>query len=847
MFATALTVYTFGLGLVPPTLTTAREVRALPAGAVRFVKLNGVVTFSPPSHDYFYLQDPSGGVRVEWAGGGRPPKPGDRAEVLGVAGPGAHLSKVQAVRARVTPGDRKSLPPPERFNLTTDEAHYLDGQWVAAEAVLQSASVPDQTWLKIDLGRGRGTVTAYLPLPAEGAKATARRGAVVRVRGVWQVGPRGAAPPHLLVTDWDEVEVVRPPDRPEALPLLTARALRQSRHDPIADRLPVRVCGVVTLSHPHKHLFLQDETGVVQVACSNRPEVLVGQRVTAVGFPRLGTAPARLEDAHVRVSDPTAGPLPAPHPATIAEALSGQLDGRVVSFTGRVLDSGPQGAWATATVLVDGVTFTAVFLDPEVVPEPGSRVEVVGVATREPLVALRPHTFAVVVRPGDLWVLEGPPVALPPLPAEPGGWTRRRGAFVCGALGGLCLLGGAGATLMRLQARRAAALALRERAARVRLEQQLKLAARLEAAGRLAGSVAHDFNNLLTVINGCAVLLEHEIGGGPHPEKVRAFAAAIRRAGEQAATLTRQLLAFSRQRTEAPYPLDLNEVLGSATDMLERLLGDRIAVRTAPGAGLPLVVAEPGLLLQVLLNLAVNAADAMPAGGTFTLATGAPEPGWVRLTLADTGTGMSDEVKARVFEAGFTTKPAGKGTGLGLATVYGIVRGLGGRIGFTSELGHGTSFEVDLRAAAAPALAPATVAIGLDATQLAHGPAPAVVLLVEDEEEVCALLRHVLEAAGYTVLASGAPDEALGLLAQHHGPLDLLVTDVVLPGLSGRQLADRVRGLRPTTKVLFMSGYTVDEIREQGVSEEQVDFLHKPFLPRELIERVSQMLAAPYP
>jgi CheY-like chemotaxis protein len=417
----------------------------------------------------------------------------------------------------------------------------------------------------------------------------------------------------------------------------------------------------------------------------------------------------------------------------------------------------------------------------------------------------------------------------------------------------VCLLGGAGATVMRLQVRRAAALADRERAERAKLEGQAPVgrpAGGGRAAGRQRGprlqQPAHRHQRVHGATGG-------EIGGANRPARAGKLATAIRRAGEQAAALTRQLLAFSRHGAVAPHPLDLNRVVRDAADLLERLIGDRAAVRLVAAPGLPPVVAEPGQLAQVLLNLAVNAADAMPGGGTFTLTTAAPEPGWVRLTAADTGTGMTDEAKARAFEAGFTTKPVGKGTGLGLATVYGIVRGFGGRVRFTSELGRGTAFEIDLPAApgAAPAALPEhpTAEVTLDATRPAPAlpPAPAVVLLVEDEEAVCALLRHVLEAAGHTVLAAGAPDAALQLLGQHPGRLDLLLTDVVLPGLSGRQLADRVRAARPDARVLFMSGYTAEEVREQGVSEEQVEFLHKPFLPRDLVERVARVLAPPEP
>jgi CheY-like chemotaxis protein/two-component sensor histidine kinase len=405
-----------------------------------------------------------------------------------------------------------------------------------------------------------------------------------------------------------------------------------------------------------------------------------------------------------------------------------------------------------------------------------------------------------------------------------------------------------------------------------KLEGQLKLAAKLEVVGRLAGGIAHDFNNLLTVINGCAQLLEEEIA--TDPAHATALAAEIQRAGGQAAALTRQLLTFSRQRTVTPHALDLNAVVTEAAQVLVRLMGEKVKIRVVTEPNLPLAMAEASLLAQILLNLAVNARDAMPDGGTLTFSTSLAEPGWVRLTAADTGVGMTDDVKSHIFEPFFTTKDVGKGTGLGLSTVYGIVQTLGGKIRFHSELGRGTTFEVDLPTAGAavnlaptapltplrlppppnPSEVPTDVASSentvetlspLVATPIPAREGPAVVFLVEDDESVRSLVRHVLEHAGMTVLSATGSEEALTALAEHTGPLDLLITDVVMPGIGGRELADRVRESRPGLPVLFMSGYTPDEVLMQGVREDQVDFLHKPFAPQELTQLVRRMLGQP--
>ncbi len=673
--------------LLPTDLGTASGVRAIPARdaqPARRVHLAGVVTFCSPPHGFFYVQDDTAGVRVEWPRGDKTLFVGDRVEVWGVTAAGALMPEVQADLVRVT--GKQRLPRPTAFDLTSDACAYLDGQWVEVEAVVQRAWATD-AWLQLDLARGRGNAVATLPLqfPIKVLEAEKLRGAVVTVRGVCRTSTNAAGqvtgPARLFVSYLWEFEAVKPPpEDPFALPPTTARDLARFCPNPIEARLPVRVSGVVTLDQGGRQLYLQDDTGVVQVAYTNRAAVAVGQRVTAVGFPRLGADPVRLDNAHVRVNDAKPGALPAPHPGTIADGAAGKLDGRVVTFTGTVLDAGAQGGLLTATVAVDGMSFAAVFLDEGTAVEPGSRVEVVGVATRQPLDKFRPHTFAVIVRTGGLRVLEPPPRAADPPPW----WTGRRVAYLSAGFVGLFLAGGAGATVFRLQVRRAAALARRETAEKEKLEGLLKLAAQLETVGRLTGGIAHDFNNLLTVINGCAALLEKEIGGDNDPPRAAKFAAAIRRAGEQAAALTRQLLVFSSHRAVALAPLDLNRALAGTLDILDRLLGDRITVALVTASDLRPAVAEAGLLSQVVFNLAVNAADAMPDGGTFTLTTCAGEPGWVRLTATDTGTGMTDEVKARAFERGFTTKGADKGTGLGLATVYGIVQRFGGRIRFTS-------------------------------------------------------------------------------------------------------------------------------------------------------------------
>jgi signal transduction histidine kinase/ActR/RegA family two-component response regulator len=834
------------------------------------------VTFTTSRGKYFYLQDATGGVRVEWGGTDRQLKPGEQVRVAGVTTAGTFLPEVKGERVEPAPGGPRELPAPAPYTLTMDDAPYLDGRFVEVVAVAQVVK-EHEGWLQFDLARGRGGATAYvpLPLPARVKEAMKSVGAVVRLRGVCRVNPNAArqqaGPPRILVNDLGGVEVITPPRRdPFATPLSTARELSLFRPDPVETRLPARVEGVVTLNLGNRQFYVHDGTGVVQAICTADVKVMPGDRVEVVGYPRPPADLVRFD--HARVRRTGAAHLPPPQPATVAQARDGKLEGSVVKFAALVHESGRQGKWMTLTLVAEGLSFTVVILeamadDAPPPAAPGSKVEVTGVVTKLPLDGVRRTAFALMVHPDGLAVLEVPAKPPePPAPPAPSWWTGRRVAFLSAGFFGLFVLGGATVTALRLQVRRATALVRKQYEEKERLEGQLKLAAKLEAVGRLAGGIAHDFNNLLTVINGCAQLLDEEIANDPGRAAV--LANQIQRAGGQAAALTRQLLTFSRQRAVTPHPLDLNTAVTEAATILARLMGERVELRVVVQPDLPPAMAESGLLSQILLNFAVNARDAMPAGGTFTLATAHPEPGWVRLSATDTGLGMSDEVKAHIFEPFYTTKEVGKGTGLGLSTVYGIVQTLGGKIRFLSELGRGTTFEVDLPVARTAStagqttmLAPVrlTPASDADAEVAAETPpprvaavptppnpiGPAVVVLVEDDDAVRSLVRAVLEQSGLTVLSANEPAEALRLLTGHSGQVDLLITDVMMPGLSGRELAERARAERPGLRVLFMSGYTSDEVLLQGVREDQVEFLHKPFAPRDLLARVRQILSQP--
>ena len=380
------------------------------------------------------------------------------------------------------------------------------------------------------------------------------------------------------------------------------------------------------------------------------------------------------------------------------------------------------------------------------------------------------------------------------------------------------------------------------------LEQQFLQAQKMEAIGQLAGGVAHDFNNLLTIVTGYGELLLERL----RPEDPLAgYVAEIQKAGNRAATLTRQLLAFSRQQVLVPQVLDLNAVIRDTEKMLKRLIGDDIDLTTHLDPKLGRVKAGHGHIEQVIMNLIVNARDAMPRGGKLTIETAnvdldqsyarahlAVVPGpYTMLAVSDTGCGIDAETQSRIFEPFFTTKEKGKGTGLGLSTVYGIVKQNGGNICIYSELGHGTTFKIyfprvgESVETAKPTAALATALQGSET-----------ILLVEDEAAVRSLVRKVLQSNGYTVLEASRGDEAVEISQRHSGPIHLLVTDVVMLGMGGRELAERLESIHPEAKVLFMSGYTDDAILRHGVLEAGTAFLQKPFTPEALAVKVRNTL-----
>jgi len=384
---------------------------------------------------------------------------------------------------------------------------------------------------------------------------------------------------------------------------------------------------------------------------------------------------------------------------------------------------------------------------------------------------------------------------------------------------------------------------------KLRLKGELLQSQKIESVGRLAGGVAHDFNNILTAINGYTSLV---LEGLPGDDQKRADLSEVLAAGERGARLTKQLLAFSRKQILDPQNLDMNAAIGATVNMLKRLIGDEVKLETHLAAQPCLVMVDAGQLDQVILNLAINARDAMLKGGTLTFETGIVDPDeefWARhpdlprgplvcLGALDTGCGMTSEVKSHLFEPFFTTKEKGKGTGLGLSTVYGIVKQSGGALEVESAPNRGTTFRIFLPRV--DALLPARHRVEGIVRRGSE-----TVLLVDDDDSIRRVVERVLVLQGYTVLTAASGPEALAVLERHGRPVDLLLTDVVMRGMSGRELARTIAVKDMARRTLFISGYTDDAIVAHGVLEAGLSFMYKPFLPDTLLQKLREVLDSP--
>ncbi|HSQ54617.1 MAG TPA: response regulator [Gemmata sp.] len=846
---------------------TVREVRdrsPRPKNADSRVRVVGVVTHvNPHTHD-LWIQDATAGIYIQPHIDAPALRTGELVEIDGI-------SSADAIAPSISPRSIKrlgmrSLPEPRLFEFTPSESLELEAQWVEAMVVVRGARAEAGT-TRIAVLTPEGNGTLVLPGEEHALAAAELQDASLIVRGVCvpTVGDRRVVGPPLVYISALPTVARNDVDLFEGK-ALRCRAIEQLRRflpAPHPGRRQVKITGIATAAPIPGLVVVQDATGAAKVWAEDPANSIpLGARVEATGVLRADDQGLSLTRAAVRVVGP--GDFPRPVAAQLHELAKGEYEAEFVKLSGRIESVRTLRDWTAVTIREGAYHFEAYIPGDQTAAEPskftgGTKVEVRGV----PLFTA-PDGSARTMPGLYLRDVDGITVLAPPYSVNgstASWWTAARVAYLIGGFLALAIVVGAWAWTLRVRVRQAARQIEHHYEEKAKLEQQLRHAAKLEAVGRLAGGIAHDFNNLLTVINGCAELLAEEPPN--NTQRIAELTDDIRRAGDRAAALTGQLLTFSRKRDIQITPVDLNEVVADTSRLLNRVIGEHIRIETALSPDLPPVRAEPGLLHQLIMNLAVNARDAMPHGGTLTLGTryildtgepytnsegpyGSAPRKYVRLTVSDTGTGMTAEVKARVFEPFFTTKEVNKGTGLGLATVYGVVQSLSGKISVESEVGRGTTFEIDLRIHGDPIsdaeLVLPTTPLPEARLSLRGRLAKTTILVVEDNSMVRDLLVTSLRAEGATVHAAARPEVALQVLAETNGEIDVMVTDVVMPGMSGRELADRVRLQRPNVRILFMSGYTADEVLRQGVLEDQVEFIQKPFTPDHLTARVLRML-----
>jgi len=562
----------------------------------------------------------------------------------------------------------------------------------------------------------------------------------------------------------------------------------------------VKVAGVVTAAPAGGNVvYLADKRSSAMLVMREPAEVPVGERVEAVGTLTIDGRFVQLRGAVLRRLGP--GPPPIAQPRAAEELTQGGACAELVRVEGVVEEVDRRAGYFAIHARDGGARFVATIDDSVTLPPlaPGMRIGLTGICL--PAELSRQHPSGVVLKLrslSDLEVLEGPP--------PPPWWTARRIRNVILASSALALFGAAWVVLLRAQVRRQAAEIRRRFEREADLERSLHERRRLEALGRLASGIAHDFNNLLTIITGggdmaaAALSTDHPAGE---------WVATVRHAAARATDLTRQMLTFARER--------------------------------------PLALANAGLITQIVLNLAVNARDAMPNGGELTLRAARAEAAGkpvARLTVADNGCGMDDATRARVFEPFFTTKDVGQGTGLGLSTVYGIVQDLGGTIRVESEPGRGTAVIVDLPAVSVTPASRVALPLPAPVTAAVVG-TPANVLLVDDDDGVRRMCEAALMRAGFCVTAFGVPDAALEALRAAPNRFDLLLSDAAMPGTSGPKLAAALRELQPALRVMFMSGFPRDEMPQVQLLRPEDTFLQKPFTPTQLADTVRTVLEGP--
>jgi signal transduction histidine kinase/ActR/RegA family two-component response regulator len=837
-------------GTLPYALTRVRDIKAMSNDEAQKgypFRVQGTVTYFDPGLDKLFIEDATGGIYV------RPPeKPapglafGCLLDVEGKTASGAFAPMLAPDVYRVLgPGP---MPKPLLVHASEGFSALNENRWSMIEGIVRKVRSGQSGEARLYLADGPVEFLVTVldpPIPAETEALIDTR---VRIQGVY--APIFSADKRLLgfhistpSLKWLEVLDSRRGDGFESPARPIHSLLEYSPEGFPVHR--VKVEGRITHLGSDGLVYLADASGGIRLEGLVTEGLHVGDPVQAIGFLSWNRSSAALKDVVLHPSRELPEVLPVPVAADAT--MTGLLDGRLIQVEGFLSEQSRAFGDRILSLESGRTRFTAVLESPQPFPESnrlrdGALVKLTGVCeigwnenTTPPLadsMRIRLRT------PSDIQILKEAPW-----------WTLGRVLIVLAGLAALLLGIAFWMVLLQRKLKAQTQQLHAQMKQREMLEEQLRQAQKLEGIGRLAGGVAHDFNNLLTVINGYCEMLTMELKEG---SDLAACAQEIRKATERASGLTRQLLAFSRKQILQPVVLDLNVLVQEMNLMLRRLVTEDIELITRPSPEPCPIKVDPGQISQVLMNLVVNAKDAMPEGGKIILETSritldddylklrpdvAPGP-YVQLSVTDTGHGMDPETLKQIFEPFFTTKGLGKGTGLGLSTVFGIVKQSGGHIWTYSEPEHGTTFKLFFPR--------------VDETPVQPQPGVAMrskgggetVLVVEDQPEVLRTVCKALDGSAYQILTALTVEQALEIAHGHTGIIHLLLTDVVMPGMNGKDLASRIQQMRPGIRVMYMSGYTENAVVNQGILEPGIAFIQKPFSPRELVNRVVETLRA---
>jgi signal transduction histidine kinase/CheY-like chemotaxis protein len=817
------------------------------------VRVRALVTYWYPSLGSLFVQDETAGVYC--APPENPPsdlKFGCLVDLEGKTGRGAFAPVIYHSHLRIL--KRGVDPKPINYMPAEGFAGREENRWITVTGLVQGRRLDPVYGEQLFLSSGGVRFPVRGPAKLTDTEYNSLINREVRVEGIFS--PFYTANHHItgfqiLVTAWRFLQVLKNPIETEGQNTPRLIHSLMEFHPEGTPKHRIKIEGQITYANSDGTLYLGDHTGGICVESLLNEKYTVGTSVQALGFFGLVNAKPVLQFAEIHPASLSA--TIQPKPVSTEMAFSPGFEGQLIQVEGILKENLFSFGTRLFSMECGRKKFKAILDSPQPFSgldelREGALLKLTGICEISYTLQTMPPApaeFRLLLRtPEDIQII------------RKASWLTMSRVYglLAVALGVIVITGG-WVLLLQYQVKHKTSLLARQMQQQAHLEDQLRESRKMESIGRLAGGVAHDFNNMLTVICGYCELLIPDLKG--HPE-ARECAQEIHKAAQKATSLVRQLLAFSRKQILQPVILDLNILIAETEKMLYRLVGEDVELITTLYSSPCWIKVDPSQVNQVIVNLAANARDAMPDGGKLILETAIIEidvpqpelaaditPGrYVRLTITDTGIGMDENTRTHIFEPFFTTKQMGKGTGLGLSTVFGIIKQSGGHISVSSEPGQGTSFNIHFPLTSEDEQGPDQIEIQSHLTQ-SLGRIHETVLVVEDQLEVRQLIRKSLEKEGYHVLSTANGEEALRCAQQYTQPIHLLLTDVVMPGMNGKEVADQIQKILPAILVLFISGYSEDVFETKGILDKNINLIQKPFNSDFLLARIREMLDPP--